>query len=81
MNFKSKLRVTKSLARIICLMSITILGIVFQGCEKEELLPSQYYEFLEVNLSVEKYTHEQLAVLEKAKDRIDKYVSINLINS
>lgn len=37
MNFKSKLRVTKPLAKIISLISIVILSVVFQGCENEEI--------------------------------------------
>ncbi len=37
MNFKSKLRVTKPLAKIISLVSIIMLISVFQGCEKEDI--------------------------------------------
>ncbi len=43
MNFKSKLRVTKPLTKIISLVCIVMLCVVFQGCEKEELVISQDY--------------------------------------
>jgi len=37
MNLKSKLRVTKTSTTIICLICIAMLGIIFQGCEQDDL--------------------------------------------
>jgi|GEM_PF-4836719 len=37
MNFKSKLRATKSYVYFIGLINVVVLSIIFQGCEKEEL--------------------------------------------
>ena len=68
--------IAKKITTICCLVSFVILSIVFQGCEKEDSFPSEYSEFLHVDLSTENYTPEQLAIFEKAKDRMDKYVNI-----
>lgn len=53
-----------------------MLGVFFQGCEKDDINSSEYYEFLDVDLSVEDHTPEQLVILEEAKNRIDKYVTV-----
>ena len=46
MKFKNKLRAGKSLATIISLVSIVILSVVFQGCEKDEGLDIKNNEAL-----------------------------------
>ncbi|WP_320167784.1 hypothetical protein [Mangrovibacterium marinum] len=75
-NLKDKLRFPKSLVIVVVLVSTAFFSLVFQGCEKEDIYSSEYYEFLDVDLSVENYTPEQLAILEEAKNRIDKFVTV-----
>ncbi len=75
MNFKSKLRVTKPLSTIICLMSIATLSIVFQGCEKEELARNIDMPYLELSSSIDNLGSKDYDVISQAKERLEEYIS------
>jgi len=76
MNFKSKLKVSKSFTTTICLVSIAILSIVFQGCEKEEyVMPNNDLSFLSIhsNIDLRDLSEKDMNTLSKAIGRLDIY--------
>ena len=73
MNFKSKLRVTKSLAAIIVLVSLT-LSAVFQGCEKEELFSQGTY--LDVDMTQGVLSESDMEIYKQAVERMDEFVKV-----
>ncbi len=74
MNFKSKLRVTKLLAKVISLVSIIMLSTVFQGCEKEELFFQG--DYLDVDMTQEVLSESDLEVYNQAQKRMDEFVEV-----
>ncbi|PCH70289.1 MAG: hypothetical protein COC06_05220 [Bacteroidales bacterium] len=74
MNLKSKLRVTKPLAKIISLVSIIILGFVYQGCEKEELFSQGTY--LDVEMTQGVLSESDMEIYKQAVERMDEFVKV-----
>lgn len=77
MNFKSKTRVTKPLAKIISLVCIVILSAVFQGCEKEDDFSYENNQYLEIqNINKKTYSQEEKDILLKVEQRISENIKI-----
>ena len=73
MDLKNKLRITKSLVTLISLVSIAILSIIFQGCEKEDF----FYENIETSFEDNNLKNASIA-MDDWQSQIDYMINNNV---
>ncbi|MGV8138578.1 MAG: hypothetical protein AB2L20_25530 [Mangrovibacterium sp.] len=72
MKFKQKLRASTA---IIGLVSIVLSGIVFQGCQEDEIIAGEELIYLELSSSFNDIAQHDFDILNQARQRLENYVS------